>query len=110
MNNETEISKAFKPIDSIEYASGSVVSKAIFKKSTGNITLFAFDKGEGLAEHNTPHEALVQILDGKAEITIGGNPITLHAGECLILPANTPHSLKALEKFKMMLTMIKSKE
>ncbi len=107
MNHESETFKTFVPVESIAYAEKSVVSKTILKKSTGNITLFAFDKGEGLAEHTTPHEALVQILDGKGEISIGGNPHHLQTGQCIVLPANIPHSVKASEKFKMMLTMIK---
>lgn len=106
MNIET--AKAFIPADSIDYAANSVVSKTILKKQTGNITLFAFDAGEGLSEHSTPHEAIVQILDGKAEITIGGNPHNLQTGQSIILPADVPHSLKANVRFKMMLTMIKS--
>ena len=108
MSNTIESSKTFVPADSIEYADGSVVSKTIVKKPSGNITLFAFDQGEGLAEHSSPHEALVQLLDGKAEITIGDTSYNLLAGQSIILPANIPHSLKANEKFKMMLTMIKS--
>ena len=105
MDNETEI---FIAADRIDYADHSVVSKTIIKKPTGNITLFAFDKGEGLAEHSTPHEALVQVLDGKVEIAIGGIRNNLQAGQYIILPANIPHALKAIEKFKMMLTMIKN--
>jgi quercetin dioxygenase-like cupin family protein len=108
MSSIIEISKSFVPVESIEYANGSVVSKTILKKSTGNITLFAFDMGEGLTEHTSPYEALVQLLDGNAEITIGGTPYNLQTGQSIILPANIPHSLKANEKFKMMLTMIKS--
>lgn len=108
MSNLIETARIFVPAESIEYADGSVVSKTIVKKPTGNITLFAFDKGEGLAEHSSPHEALVQLLDGKAEITIGGTPYNLQSGQSIILPANIPHSLKAHQKFKMMLTMIKS--
>lgn len=108
MNNETETSKTFVTVDSISYAEKSVVSKTILKKPTGNITLFAFDKGEGLAEHTTPHDAMLQILDGKAEITIGEKLNKLQVGQSIILPANVPHSVKASEKFKMMLTMIKS--
>jgi quercetin dioxygenase-like cupin family protein len=108
MSDIIEISKTFDPVESIGYAVGSVVSKTILKKPTGNITLFAFDKGEGLAEHSSPFEALVQLLDGSAEITIGETPYNLHAGQNIILPANIPHSLKANESFKMMLTMIKS--
>ncbi len=107
MSNIIEPSKTFVPADSIEYATGSVVSKTILKNPSGNITLFAFDKGEGLAEHSSPFEALVQLLDGNAEITVGGIPYTVQTGQSFILPANIPHSLKANEKFKMMLTMIK---
>jgi len=103
-----ETSIIFVPAESIAYADGSVVSKTIIKKQTGNITLFAFDKGEGLAEHSTPYDALVSLLDGQAEITIGGTPYHLQSGQSIILPANIPHSLKANEKFKKMLTMIKS--
>jgi quercetin dioxygenase-like cupin family protein len=108
MSNLIEVSQIFVSTESIEYADGSVVSKTIVKKPAGNITLFAFDKGEGLAEHSSPHDALVQLLDGKAEIIIGGTPYNLQAGQNIILPANIPHALKAIEKFKMMLTMIKS--
>ena len=100
--------KVFTPTHSIEYAAKSVVSKTVIKKPSGNVTLFSFDKGEGLAEHSSPHEVMVQILDGHAEITIGGKLNNLHAGQCILLPSNIPHALKAKERFKMMLTMIKS--
>ncbi len=108
MSNIIEQSKAFIAAESVEYASGSVVSKTILKKTSGNITLFAFDEGEGLAEHSSPFEAIVQLLDGQAEIIIGGDSHTLNSGQSIILPANIPHSLKANERFKMMLIMIKS--
>ncbi|MDH5610499.1 MAG: cupin domain-containing protein [Cyclobacteriaceae bacterium] len=108
MSNEISASTQFTPVDQIEYMDHSVVSKTIIKKPAGNITLFAFDKGEGLAEHSSPHEAIVQLLDGKAEIMIGGTPYLLGSGQCIILPANVPHALKANERFKMMLTMIKN--
>jgi quercetin dioxygenase-like cupin family protein len=108
LSNIIKTSKTFVAAESIEYAAGSVVSKTILKKSTGNISLFAFDKDEGLAEHSSPFEALVQLLDGNAEITIGGTIYNLQTGQSIILPAKIPHSLKASEKFKMMLTMIKS--
>ena len=108
MSNVIETSKIFVPVESIAYADGSVVSKTILKKPTGNITLFAFEKGEGLAEHSSPYEALVLIVDGNAEITIGGTNHTVQNGQSIILPANIPHALKAIERFKMMLTMIKS--
>ena len=108
MSNLIESSKIFVATESIEYAIGSVVSKTIVKKPAGNISLFAFDKGEGLAEHSSPHDALVQLLDGEAEITIGRISYNLQAGKSILLPANISHSLKAIEKFKMMLTMIKN--
>lgn len=106
--SEVEKSKAFSLGGSVDYASNAVVSKAILKKPNGNITLFSFDKGEGLSEHTTPFDALVEILDGSAEITIGGVPNSINAGQSIILPANIPHALKATERFKMVLTMIKS--
>jgi quercetin dioxygenase-like cupin family protein len=108
MSNIIEASKIFNAAESVDYAAGAVVSKTIVKKQTGNITLFAFDAGEGLSEHTAPFDAVVQILDGKAEITIRGNRFVLQTGECIIMPATIPHALKAMERFKMMLTMIKS--
>ena len=83
------------------------MSKTIIKKSTGTVTLFAFDKGEQLSEHTAPFEALVQVIDGEAGIKIGGNECIVRQGEAIILPANIPHSVNANERFKMMLTMIK---
>ena len=100
--------RPFVPAESIDYVNGSVVSKVITRKPGGNITLFAFDKDEELAEHSSPHDALVQVFDGVAEITIAGKPSCVERGYCILLPANIPHALKATEKFKMMLTMIKS--
>ena len=99
---------AFNTAETVAYADHSVVSKTIIKKPTGTITLFAFDKGEELSEHTAPFEALIQVLDGEAEITIDGIAETVTAGHCILLPANVPHAVKAVEKFKMMLTMIKS--
>ena len=95
--------------EAIAYAMGAVVSKQIIKKETGNVTLFAFDKGEGLSEHTAPFDALVQLLDGKAEIIVGGQPYVLTQGESIVMPAGIPHALKAIEQFKMLLTMIKEK-
>lgn len=92
----------------LKYQSGAVVSKVLLKKSSGNITLFAFDKGEGLSEHTAPFDAFVQITDGEAEITISGKPYLLHGGEAIVMPAGQPHSLKAVAAFKMILVMIKS--
>ena len=91
----------------VDYADGSVVSKTLIKKDIGNITLFAFDSGQGLSEHTAPFDAVVYILDGKAEITIGGKASTVKAGEMLIMPANISHALQAEEKFKMLLVMIR---
>lgn len=94
----------------IEYQEGAVVSKTIIKKETGTVTLFAFDEGQGLSEHTAPFDALVYIPEGRVKIRISGKPHELGAGEMLIMPANQPHSLRALTKFKMMLIMIKSTE
>ncbi len=94
----------------VEYQKHSVVSKQILNKKTGTLTLFAFDKGEGLSEHTAPYDASVLILDGKAEVTIGGKRHTLKSGEMIIMPANVPHSLKAVQPFKMLLIMIRSAE
>jgi quercetin dioxygenase-like cupin family protein len=92
----------------IDYQVGSVVSKTIIKQSTGTFTLFAFDKGEGLSEHTTPFDALVYLVDGEAEITISGKLNPVKKGEMIIMPANQPHVLKAKERFKMLLVMIKN--
>jgi quercetin dioxygenase-like cupin family protein len=100
-------SKIFSPKDDINYSLNSVVSKTIIKKPSGTITLFAFDRGEELSEHTAPFEALIQVIDGQAEITIGGKPNFLTSGQAIILPANIPHAIKANEQFKMMLTIIK---
>jgi len=102
-----EKGKAFDIVNSIEYSAQSVVSKTIVKRDTGNVTLFAFAKGEGLSEHSAPFDALVQILDGNALVTIGGVSNDMHTGEAIIMPANIPHAVKAVEDFKMMLVMIK---
>ncbi|MBN2402679.1 MAG: cupin domain-containing protein [Spirochaetes bacterium] len=94
--------------DMINYQKDAVVSKTIIEKKTGTVTIFAFDKGQGLSEHTAPFDALVQILDGEAEIRISGRPYFLKQGEIIIMPAHEPHALKAVENFKMLLTMIKS--
>ena len=99
----------FHAADSISYQEGSVVSKQlIIKKDTGNVTLFAFDEGQGLSEHTAPFEALVQVLEGEVEVTISKKPYLVKAGEMILMPANQPHALKALKRFKMILTMIRS--
>mgnify|MGYP003623365254 CR=1 FL=1 len=92
----------------IEYSEGGVISKQILKSQAGNITLFSFDKGQGLSEHTAPFDAMVQILDGNAEIIIDGEKLFLETGETVIMPANIPHALHANKRFKMLLTMIKS--
>lgn len=92
----------------VEYADGSVVSRTLVKKETGTLTLFAFDKGQGLSEHTAPFDATVIILDGEAKLTIGGNPVKATAGEVVIMPANIPHALEATSRFKMLLVMIRS--
>ena len=107
--NEFEKGKKFSFNESIGYADRAVVSKHILKKDTGNISLFAFDKGEALSEHTAPFDAVVYIVDGKADILIDGYSNILEAGESIVMPADIPHALKAVEKFKMGLTMIKSK-
>lgn len=111
MKNVTEIEKGtpFNLKDDIAYAIGSVVSKTLLKKDTGNITLFAFDKGQGLTEHTSPFDAVVYIIDGEAEISIGGVAKTVSAGEMLIMPADVPHGLHANRQFKMLLVMIRGK-
>lgn len=95
-------------IEMIAYQESSVVSKTLLEKKTGTVTLFAFDQGQALSEHTAPFEAMVCVLDGVAEISISGNPILVKEGEMLIMPADEPHALKAVERFKMMLTMIRS--
>lgn len=100
-------SKVFELTQSVEYAEGAVVSKIITKKEIGNLTLFAFDKGQGLSEHSAPFDAIIQVIDGEGEIVINKIPYIVKQGEMIIMPANIPHSVYAKEKFKMLLTMIK---
>jgi len=92
----------------VNYQEGSVVSRQIPKAEAGNVTLFAFDKDQGLSEHTAPFDALVHVLEGEAEVTISGQPYWLNAGDAIIMPANEPHALKAIQKFKMLLTMIRA--
>ncbi len=105
MNSEPNVNSL---TDIVDYQDDSVVSKTLIKKETGTVTLFAFDQGQGLSEHTAPFDALVCVLDGQVKIIISGNPYILKKGEMIILPVNEPHSLKAVTKFKMMLTMIRS--
>jgi quercetin dioxygenase-like cupin family protein len=92
----------------VDYQTGSIVSSTVIEKKTGTVTLFAFDQGQGLSEHTAPFDAMVCVLDGKVEITISGIPKILEKGDMIIMPANEPHALKAVEKYKMMLIMIRS--
>ncbi len=94
--------------DLLDYQEGAVVSREIIRKETGTVTIFSFDKGEGLSEHTAPFDAMVQVIDGKAEIIISGEKNILERGDMIIMPADEPHALYALERYKMILTMIRS--
>ncbi len=91
----------------VDYAPGAVVSRTLVKSAAGTLTLFAFDAGQGLSEHSAPFDAVVQILDGEAALTIGGAPVRAQAGEWVVMPANVPHAVQAVSRFKMLLTMIR---
>ena len=99
--------KKFSLKEAVSYADGSVVSKQSIKQSGGNVTFFAFDKGEGLSEHTAPFDAMVVVIEGLAKITIDGQPYELTEGEAIVMPAHIPHAVFATEKFKMMLVMVK---
>lgn len=105
---EAHLAQVFHLRDSVSYQEGSIVSREIVGKKTGTVTVFAFDEGQGLSEHTAPFDALVYILDGEAEILISGKTNNLRAGEMIIMPANEPHALKAIKRFKMLLIMIRS--
>jgi quercetin dioxygenase-like cupin family protein len=104
MSEEPEARRA---VDLVSYQDGAVVSRIVVKGETGSVTLFAFDGGQELSEHTAPYDALVQVLDGEAAITIAGRPHRLSAGEMILLPAHQPHALQAVSRFKMLLTMIR---
>jgi len=108
MNTESLLGKVVDMAGLAGYQAGSVVSRTIIDKPSGTLTLFSFDKGQGLSEHTAPFDALVYILDGEAEITISGRPLRVKEGEMVIMPANEPHALKATRRFKMLLAMVKS--
>ena len=91
----------------VDYAAGAVVSKTLLDKKAGTLTLFSFDKGQGLSEHTAPFDATVQIVEGLAELTVGGKPNLVKTGQLFIMPANVPHSVRAIERFKMLLIMIR---
>ena len=107
MSGESE-AKAVSLAGLVEYQAGAVVSREVVKKPTGTVTVFAYDAGQGLSEHTAPYDALVYLLDGRAEIVIGGKPVAAKTGDMVIMPANVPHALKAVERFKMLLVMIRS--
>lgn len=92
----------------VNYQEGSVVSRVILKRDKGNVTLFAFDVGQGLSEHTSPFDALVQVIEGDAEVTVAGKPIAVKPGQVVLLPAEKPHAVKAITRFKMVLTMIRA--
>jgi quercetin dioxygenase-like cupin family protein len=98
---------AAKLSEMVDYQESSIVSKEIIKGETGTVTLFAFDKGQGLSEHTAPFDALVNVIDGEANVTISGENFTVKQGEMIIMPANKPHSVKAVKQFKMLLVLIK---
>jgi len=98
----------FNIADSVDYHDGAVVSKIVSSSEGGNVTLFAFDDGQGLSEHTAPFDALVVVLDGEADVVIAGKKAMLRTGQAVLMPANRPHSLKARKRFKMMLVMTKA--
>jgi len=105
-NGKVAKAKTLTLSDMVSYQAGSVVSKEIINKKTGTVSVFAFDEGEGLSEHTAPFDALVCILDGEAKIFISGKPFIVKEGQMIMMPANKPHALKAIKKFKMLLIMI----
>lgn len=108
MEEKNLIANVMKMSDLGNYQEGSIVSRTIIDKKVGTVTFFAFDKGQGLSEHKAPYDAIVSIVEGHAEIMISGKPHLLKKGEMIIMPANEPHALKAIEKFKMLLIMIRA--
>jgi quercetin dioxygenase-like cupin family protein len=108
MDTNTLTGKTLELNSLIDYQEGAVVSRTIVDKKTGTITLFAFDKEQGLSEHTAPYDAFVYIVDGEAEVTISGKSLPVSQGEFIIMPANHPHSLRATQRFKMTLVMIRS--
>ncbi|MFX0138124.1 MAG: cupin domain-containing protein [Candidatus Hodarchaeota archaeon] len=112
MSNEVHVKdmvEIYNLNDMLDYQEGSVVSRTLIDKNEGTVTLFSFDKDQGLSEHTAPFDALVNVIDGKVKITISKEDYILNKGQMIIMPANEPHALKALERFKMMLIMIKEK-
>ena len=95
-------------VDHVQYAADAVVSKTLVDQKTGTLTLFAFDAGQGLSEHTAPFDAVVQVLDGEAELTVGGEVLCAPAGTLVVMPAHVPHAVRADQRFKILLTMIRS--
>ncbi len=107
MSNSINHSEVFDFSSRVEYSTEGIISKRIIHKPSGNITLFSFDSGQELSEHSAPFDALVQVMEGKATIIINQVPYEVSENQCIIMPANIPHAVKAVERFKMLLTMIK---
>ena len=108
--NTFEKSKSHNLKNSVSYADGAIVSKIISKNEAGNLTLFSFDRGQNLSEHTAPFDAIIQVVEGKAKVTINKVEYEVSEGELIIMPANIPHAVDAIEKFKMLLTMLKAKQ
>jgi quercetin dioxygenase-like cupin family protein len=102
-----EKSRIYHLKDSVNYSDGAIVSKIIIKNNAGNVSLFAFDKGQNLSEHTAPFDAIVQVVEGHARIIIDGTDYIMQDNDTIIMPANIPHAVEAVERFKMLLTMIK---
>jgi quercetin dioxygenase-like cupin family protein len=107
MTKNMKRAKAVELVEEIKYRKGSIVSKTLLDKKAGSLTLFAFDAGQGLSEHVSPYDAVVQVLEGNAELTIGGKALQAGTGSLVIMPATVPHAVKANECFKMLLTMVR---
>ncbi len=107
-NQGIDKGKAFNVRELIDYAADSVVSKTLIDTTAGTVTLFAFDKSQGLSEHTAPFDAMVQIIEGETAITIGGNTTNVSEGQMIVMPATVPHALRAIAPFKMLLTMIRA--
>jgi len=105
---EIPIAEVVRLLDLVHYQEGAVVSRTLINRATGTVTLFAFDEGQALSEHTAPFDALAHLLEGEAEIVVSGKPLLTKAGEAVLMPAHQPHSLKAVTKYKMLLTMIRS--
>jgi quercetin dioxygenase-like cupin family protein len=105
---EMPVAEAVRVSDLVNYQEGAVVSRTLVNRTSATITLFAFDEGQSLSEHTAPFDAVAHLLEGEAEIMVSGKPIRTTAGQAVLMPANQPHALKALGKFKMLLTMVRS--